>query len=117
MVDFANGNMTVKRSAEVDRAGIDGTATRSPTAVSLSADLAAAAELERLGDGIAELAAHVHAATYRLLVMLAEFDRRGGWGGGFRSCAHWLSWRTRVDLGAARARRSVWRVHWSVCHS
>jgi hypothetical protein len=36
--------------------------------------------LERLGDQIAELAAHVHAATYRLLVMIAEFDRGGGWG-------------------------------------
>src|SRR5262245_49191663 len=59
-------------------------------------------ELERLGDEIAELAAHLHAATYRLLVMLREFDDRGGWGGGFRSCAHWLSWRTGIALGAAR---------------
>src|SRR5687767_14210208 len=61
-----------------------------------------ATALEQLGDSIAELAAHLHAATYRLLVMLAEFDRHGGWGGGFRSCAHWLSWRTRLNLGAAR---------------
>jgi hypothetical protein len=62
-----------------------------------------AAELDRIGEEIATLAAHVHAATYRLLVLLAEFDERGGWGGGgFRSCAHWLSWRTGIAAGAAR---------------
>jgi hypothetical protein len=67
-------------------------------------------ELERLGDEIAELAAHIHAATYRLLVTLREFDERGGWwGGGFRSCAHWLSWRTGIGLGAARERVRVAR--------
>jgi hypothetical protein len=67
------------------------------------------AELERLGDEIAELAAHLHAATYRLLVMLREFDELGGWGGGFRSCAHWLSWRTGIALGAAREKVRVAR--------
>jgi hypothetical protein len=41
---------------------------------------AAPAELERLGDEIAQLAAHIHAATWQLLVRLAEFDRREGWG-------------------------------------
>ena len=67
-------------------------------------------ELERLGDEIAELAAHLHAATYRLLVMLREFDERGGWWcGGFRSCAHWLSWRTGIGLGAAREKMRVAR--------
>ena len=37
-----------------------------------------------LGDEIATLAAHLHAATYRLLTMIAEFDRLRGWeaGGG-----------------------------------
>jgi hypothetical protein len=60
-------------------------------------------EVDRLGDEIATLAAHLHAATYQLLVLLAEFDERGGWGGGgFRSCAHWLSWRTGIAAGAAR---------------
>ena len=60
------------------------------------------AELERLGDEIAVLAAHIHAATYRLLALLAEFDRRDGWGLGFKSCADWLSWRTGIGPGAAR---------------
>src|SRR5688500_10877301 len=74
-----------------------------------AADHGEAHALEELGDDIAELAAHLHAATYRLLVMVAEFDRRGGWGGGFRSCAHWLSWRTRLNLGAAREKVRVAR--------
>jgi hypothetical protein len=32
-----------------------------------------------LGDQIATLAAHLHAATYRLLTLIAEFDRLNGW--------------------------------------
>jgi hypothetical protein len=60
------------------------------------------AELERLGDQIAELSAHIDAATARLLTMIREFDARGGWNTSFRSCAHWLSWRVGLELGAAR---------------
>ena len=67
------------------------------------------AELERLGDDIAELAAHIHAATYRLLVLICEFDQREGWGGGFKTCAHWLSWRTGIALGPAREKVRVAR--------
>src|SRR5262250_3825702 len=59
-------------------------------------------ELERLGDEIAELAAHLDAATARLLDLIREFDARGGWGNGFSSCAHWLAWRIGLELGAAR---------------
>jgi hypothetical protein len=59
--------------------------------------------LEALGDEIATLAAHIHAATHRLLALLAKFDARRGWErDGHRSCAHWLSFRTGIDLGAAR---------------
>lgn len=59
--------------------------------------------LDALADEIATLAAHIHAATQRLLELIAEFDRRRGWElGGHRSCAHWLSYRTGIDLGAAR---------------
>ena len=65
------------------------------------------AELERLGDQIAELAAHIHAATYRLLVLVREFDQREGWGMGFKTCAHWLSWRTGIALGPAREKVRV----------
>jgi Domain of unknown function (DUF222)/HNH endonuclease len=66
-------------------------------------------ELEQLGDEIAELSVHLEAATARLLELIREFDARGGWGNGFRSCAHWLSWRVGLDLGAARERVRVAR--------
>jgi hypothetical protein len=58
--------------------------------------------LRQLEDEIAELAAQIDAATYRLLVLIAEFDRRQGWGNGFRSCAHWLSYRIGHRLATAR---------------
>jgi hypothetical protein len=67
------------------------------------------AELERLGDEIAELSAHLDAATARLLDLIRVFDARGGWNTGFRSCAAWLSWRVGLDLGAARERVRVAR--------
>jgi hypothetical protein len=67
------------------------------------------AELDRLGDEIALLSAHIEASTGRLLDLIREFDARGGWGNGFRSCAHWLSWRVGLDLGAARERVRVAR--------
>jgi hypothetical protein len=66
-------------------------------------------ELDRLGDEIAELSAHLDAATARLLTLIREFDARGGWNSGFRSCAAWLSWRVGLDLGAARERVRVAR--------
>ena len=67
------------------------------------------AELDRLGDEIAELSAHLEAASARLLDLIREFDARGGWGNGFRSCAHWLTWRIGLDLGAAREKVRVAR--------
>jgi hypothetical protein len=67
------------------------------------------AELDRLGDEIADLSAHLEAATARLLELIREFDARAGWGNGFRSCAHWLSWRVGLDIGAAREKVRVAR--------
>lgn len=64
--------------------------------------------LERLEAEICELAAHQAAAECRMLRMLAEFDRREGWSaGGIQSCAHWLSWRTGIGVGAAREKVRV----------
>ena len=60
------------------------------------------AELERLGDQIAELSAHLNAASARLLDLIREFDARGGWHNGFSSCAAWLTWRVGLEPGAAR---------------
>jgi hypothetical protein len=41
--------------------------------------------------------------------MIREFDARGGWSNGFRSCAEWLSWRVNLDLGAAQQKVRVAR--------
>jgi hypothetical protein len=60
------------------------------------------AELDRLGDEIAKLAAHLNAAMARLLELIREFDAGEGWSNGFRSCADWLSWRVGLSRGAAR---------------
>ena len=63
-----------------------------------------------LGEAIAETAAMIDAATHRFLTQLREFDRMGGWcEAGAQSCAHWLSWRVGMDLGAAREKVRVAR--------
>ena len=59
-------------------------------------------DLDRLGDEIAELSAHLDAAIARLLDLIREFDARGGWNVGFPSCAAWLTWRIGLAPGAAR---------------
>src|SRR5687768_10687969 len=84
----------------------DATETQSPTLVQTHP---AIESLDRLGDEIAELSAHLEAATARLLDLIREFDARGGWNTGFASCAAWLSWRVGLDLGAARERVRVAR--------
>ena len=63
-------------------------------------------DLDRLGNRIAELSARIDAATYELLCYLHQFNQQHGWEG-FRSCAHWLNWRTGLDLGAAREKLRV----------
>src|SRR3984893_18872883 len=75
-----------------------------------------AADLDRLGDEIAELSAHLDAATARLLELIRAFDARGGWNTGFSSCAAWLSWRVGLDLGAARERVRVARALGTLPH-
>lgn len=48
-------------------------------------------ELTRLGEQLCQEAAHLAAAECRWLLLLAELDRRDGWGvPGARSSAHWL---------------------------
>jgi len=66
--------------------------------------------LDSLEHQITELAAHIHAANYRLLCLIAEFDRREGWfQWGILSCAHWLNWKCGIGLGAARDKVRVAR--------
>jgi hypothetical protein len=61
------------------------------------------AEIDRLAEEIAELSAHIDAASHRLLTLIRRFDAESGWHQqGALTCAHWLSWRIGLDLGAAR---------------
>ena len=92
------GALATAQERAVGRTPRDGAATQP--------DPAQEPELERLGDQIAELSARIDAATYELLYHLHDFDRRYGWEG-WRSCAHWLNWRTGLDLGAAREKLRV----------
>src|SRR2546422_3387994 len=71
----------------------------------------AIAELEGLGDEIAELSAHLDAATARLLDLIREFDARGGWATASApapsgSPGAWGS------IWARRVSASAWRAHW-----
>ena len=61
-------------------------------------------ELFQLGERIAELAARINAAESRMMTLIADFDRRGGWRDGFGSCAEWLAWRIGIKIGPARER-------------
>src|SRR5688500_5800983 len=68
------------------------------------------AEVESLGDAIAKLAAEITVASHRLLTLIRRFDAEEGWAAqGALSCAHWLSWRIGLDLGAAREKVRVAR--------
>jgi hypothetical protein len=65
---------------------------------------------DELVDGICLRAGRIAAAEAELLLWIAEFDRRGGWAGaGLLSCAHWLSWRVGLTIGAAREQVRVAR--------
>jgi hypothetical protein len=63
-----------------------------------------------LGEEIARMAAHLDAATHRLLTCIRQFDESGEWNRqGALSCAHWLSWRIGLDAMTAREKVRVAR--------
>ena len=65
---------------------------------------------DTLAAAVSTLAAHIHAATYRLLVLIAELNRREVWAAqGALSCAHWLSWACGIDTHTAREKVRVAR--------
>jgi hypothetical protein len=75
------------------------------------------AEVDRLADEIAELSAHLDAATHRLLELIRRFDEGSGWFvQGALSCAQWLSWRIGLELCAAREKVRVARALGSLPH-
>ena len=80
------------------------------TAHHVSADDLHSLDDDALAAAVSTLAAHIHAATYRLLVLIAELDRREVWADqGALSCAHWLSWACGIDTHTAREKVRVAR--------
>ena len=66
--------------------------------------------VEDLSREIADLAAHMDAATHRLLTCIRQFDEAGGWyEQGAASCASWLAWRIGLDSATAREKVRVAR--------
>jgi hypothetical protein len=66
--------------------------------------------VEELGQEIANLSAHLDAATHRLLACIRQFDEQCGWyEQGAVSCAHWLAWRVGLDAATAREKVRVAR--------
>jgi hypothetical protein len=67
-------------------------------------------EMGRVGERIAENSALIDSAMGALLADVRAFDAGEGWAAqGALSCAHWLSWRVGLDLGAAREKVRVAR--------
>ena len=59
--------------------------------------------LELIEREIEQLAAQINAGNARWLELVAEFDRRDGWGGtGCRSTAEWVAWRCALTPRSAR---------------
>lgn len=64
--------------------------------------------INELDKAIVNISRKIDSATYELLVLLREFDERGGWKSwGATSCAHWLAWRCDLSLCAAREKMRV----------
>ena len=68
------------------------------TTLSADSDNPASMDDDALAAAVSILAAHIHAATYRLLTLIAELDRREVWTAqDALSCAHWLGWACGID--------------------
>jgi hypothetical protein len=66
--------------------------------------------LDRLEAEITELWGHLTAATYRFLLLVAEFDRNEAYvRHGLPSTAHWLNWQCGIGMTAARTKVRVAR--------
>lgn len=63
---------------------------------------------ESLGAEISALCRNLYANTYRLLVLIREFDENGYWKlAGHASCAHWLHFECGIGMNAAREKVRV----------
>ncbi len=63
---------------------------------------------DKLADEITKLSAYIYAATYRLLLLIREFDEKNYWHlPGLCSCAHWLNFQCGIGMNAAREKVRV----------
>ncbi len=63
---------------------------------------------EEVGAEITQLCGCLYAATYRLLVLIRQFDEEKLWGlPGLCSCAHWLNFQCGIGMNAAREKVRV----------
>jgi hypothetical protein len=59
--------------------------------------------IDELDAAICKLARQINVHTYRLLMLVRDFDDRMGWAKwGCRNCAEWLAFRCELSLSAAR---------------
>lgn len=66
--------------------------------------------VEHLEARICALAGNLEAGTCQFLLLVADFDERGGWGRDEQpSCAAWLAWKCQVAPGTAREQVRVAR--------
>ena len=79
-----------------------------PVTTASSATQSPYTHAEDLAAEITELSAYLYAATYRLLVLIHEFDRNNCWEYlGMASCAHWLNFKCGIGIHAAREKVRV----------
>lgn len=65
---------------------------------------------QALADEITTLYAHINAATFRLLQLIASFDEQGLYSHfGAQTTAHWLNWACGIGMGTAREKVRVAR--------
>ena len=64
--------------------------------------------IDNIDRAILGLTAKINATTYELLLLVREFDERGGWlRHGFANCSEWLAYRCDLGTGAAREKVRV----------
>lgn len=72
-------------------------------AAALDDSSSASRSIDDLDTAIRTLARQMNAETYRMLMLVREFDDRMGWQKwSMRNCAEWLAWRCDLSLSAAR---------------
>ena len=73
------------------------------TSSSSSSSSAMPQSIDDLDAEISRLCSNINAQSYRLVLLIRQFDDRMGWAKwGYRNCSEWLAWRSGIGLSAAR---------------